>query len=170
MADIRTKTFHAIYNILECQGYLQNVCPGLIDDILQEIKSCESDNVTFSVDLHCRCKIAGPILEHKMLTLQKVVIRQHRNLNLKNHAQFLNCLFQEMLPLAFVVALLVFTLSFLSLAYSKQCKSLIWAVRDMTGLLALIVESNCLPLTNISSDLSGTTKTSRCTIWMVMSM
>ena len=55
-----------------------DVPPGFIDDILQEIKASESDSVTFSVDLRRRCKIAGPILEHKMSTLQRVVIRQHR--------------------------------------------------------------------------------------------
>ncbi|KAK0237053.1 hypothetical protein EDD85DRAFT_1023784 [Armillaria nabsnona] len=186
-AHIRTKTFHAIYDILECQGYLQSVCPGLIDDILQEIKSCEADNVTFSVDLRRRCKVAGPDLERKMSMLQKVVIRQHRNLNLKNHARFLNCLLRGMLTLAFVFALLVFALTFVGIApdsrflnffspilpmcpglvmmtsnaSSYACSvvsqvdtmntdafKLIWAVRDMTGLLALIAESDSLPLTD----------------------
>ncbi|PBK80656.1 hypothetical protein ARMGADRAFT_1171790 [Armillaria gallica] len=188
-AHIRTKTFHAIYDMLECQGYLQSVCPGLIDDILQEIQASESDNVTFSVDLRRRCKIAGPILEHKMSTLQRVVIRQHRNLNLKNHARFLKCLLRGMLTLAFVFALLVFALSFVGIApdsrflnffspilpmcpglvmmtsnaSSYACSvvsqvdtmntdalKLIWAVRDMTGLLALIAESDSLPLTDAS--------------------
>ncbi|PBK72011.1 hypothetical protein ARMSODRAFT_797614 [Armillaria solidipes] len=188
-AHIRTNTFHAIYDILECQGYLQSVCPALIDDILQEIKASESDNVTFSVDLRRRCKIAGPILEHKMSTLQKVLIKQHRNLNLKNHARFLNCLFRGMLTLAFVFALSVFALTFVGIApdsrfldflslilpfcpglvmmtssaSSYACSivsqvdtmntdvfKLIWAVRDMTGLLALIAESDRFPLTDAS--------------------
>ncbi len=74
----RTKALHAIYDIIEYRGYLESVCAGLINDILQEIKDNGSEMVTFSADLRRRCKIAGPELEHKMSMLQAIVIRQHR--------------------------------------------------------------------------------------------
>ncbi|KAK0447859.1 uncharacterized protein EV420DRAFT_1647601 [Desarmillaria tabescens] len=188
-AHTRTKTLHAIYEILECQGYLQSVCPTLINDILQEIQACDSDSVTFSADLRRRCKISGPILEHKMWSLQKVVIRQHRNLNFKNHARFVDYLFRGLLTLALACALLGFVWSFFGIAsdsriinlmylvlsfcpllamitsntssYASKIVSrvdtmnmdafkLIWAVRDMAGLLALIAESDASPLTSVS--------------------
>ncbi|PBK72016.1 hypothetical protein ARMSODRAFT_954818 [Armillaria solidipes] len=188
-AHTRTKTLHAVYDILECQGYLQSVCPALINDLLQEIKACESECVTFSADLRRRCQIAGHILEHRMSTLQKVVIGQHKNLNLKNYVIFLNCLFRGLLTLAFVSALWAFGLTFFGIApksriidfvcivlsfgpllamitsdsssYAQKIVSyvdtistdtfkLVWAVRDMAGLLALIAESDRSPLTDVS--------------------
>ncbi|KAK0446602.1 uncharacterized protein EV420DRAFT_1570306 [Desarmillaria tabescens] len=192
-AHTRTKTLHAIYEILECQGYLQSVCPMLINDIFQEIQACDSDSVTFSADLRYRCKISGPILEHKMRSLQKVVIRQHRisrtNLNFKNHARFVDHLFRGLLTLALVCALSGFVWSLFGIAsdskiinlmylvlpfcpllamitsnassYASNIVSrvdtmnmdafkLIWAVRDMVGLLALIAQSDASPLTNVS--------------------
>ncbi|KAK0237065.1 hypothetical protein EDD85DRAFT_1023795 [Armillaria nabsnona] len=87
-AHVRTKTFYAIYDILEYQGYLQSACPGLINDILQEIKDNNSDSMTFSLSLRCRCKVAGPQLEDKTCTLQKVVVRQHKDLNARNLLRF----------------------------------------------------------------------------------
>ncbi|KAK0447930.1 uncharacterized protein EV420DRAFT_866556 [Desarmillaria tabescens] len=77
-SHVRTKALHTIYDILECQGYLESTCPGFIDDILQEIVTCNSDSVAFSADLRRRCKIAAPMLEHKMWALQKVLIKQHK--------------------------------------------------------------------------------------------
>ncbi|PBK80661.1 hypothetical protein ARMGADRAFT_1068900 [Armillaria gallica] len=188
-AHTRTETLHAIYDILECQGYLQSVFPALINDILQETRASESDCVTFSVDLRRRCKNFGPILERKISKLQKVVIRQHGNLNLKNCVIFLNCLIRGLLTLAFVSALWAFALTFSGIppksrildfecifllfcpllamitsdtsscaqkivsyvdTISTDTFKLIWAVRDMAGLLALIAESDRSPLTDVS--------------------
>ncbi|PBK69599.1 hypothetical protein ARMSODRAFT_1018981 [Armillaria solidipes] len=85
---VRTKTLYAIYDILEYQGYLQSACPGLINDILQEIKDNNSDSMTFSLSLRHRCKVAGPQLEDKTCMLQKVVVRQHKDLNARNLLRF----------------------------------------------------------------------------------
>ncbi len=77
------KTLYTIYDIIEYRGYLESVCPGLINDVLQEIRDNGSDTMAFSDDLCRRCKTAGPELERKMSMLQAIVIRQHRvSLNL----------------------------------------------------------------------------------------
>ncbi|PBK69590.1 hypothetical protein ARMSODRAFT_957274 [Armillaria solidipes] len=81
---VRTKTLYAIYDILEYYGHLEIVCPGLINDILQEIKDGNSDSMSFSVSLRHRCKIAAPQLERETRMLQKVVIRQHKDLGAHN--------------------------------------------------------------------------------------
>ncbi|KAK0421605.1 hypothetical protein EV421DRAFT_1747137 [Armillaria borealis] len=50
-SHVQTNTLHAIYDILEYRGYLESVCPGIINDILQEIKDNSSEMVTFSADI-----------------------------------------------------------------------------------------------------------------------
>ncbi|KAK0431924.1 hypothetical protein EV421DRAFT_133121 [Armillaria borealis] len=77
-SHIQTKTLYTIYDIIEYRGYLESVCPGLINDVLQEIGDNGSDTMAFSEDLRRRCKTAGPELERKMSMLQAIVIRQHR--------------------------------------------------------------------------------------------
>ncbi|KAK0200836.1 hypothetical protein DFS33DRAFT_1386782 [Desarmillaria ectypa] len=42
-SHVRTKILYAIYDILEYRGYIESVCSGLINDILQEIKDSSSD-------------------------------------------------------------------------------------------------------------------------------
>ncbi|KAK0447849.1 uncharacterized protein EV420DRAFT_1767436 [Desarmillaria tabescens] len=83
-SHVQTKTLYVIYDILEYWGYLESTCPGLINDILQEIKNRCSDTVEYSANLRRRCKTAGPELEHKMSMLQAVVIRQYKDSNPKN--------------------------------------------------------------------------------------
>ncbi|PBK80668.1 hypothetical protein ARMGADRAFT_1171799 [Armillaria gallica] len=92
LPHVLTKTLYAIYDILEYQGYLQSACPELINDILQEIKDNNSDSMTFSLSLQRRCKVAGPQLEDKTCMLQKVVVRQHKDLNARNLLRFFDYL------------------------------------------------------------------------------
>ncbi|KAK0447847.1 uncharacterized protein EV420DRAFT_862221 [Desarmillaria tabescens] len=182
--SIRTKTLHAIYDILEHWGYLESACPGLIDDILQEIKVNASDTMTFSVDLRHRCQTAGLELDHKMRMLQAIVNRQHRDFNPKNLLKtiaYLICgalaifalVLVPLLPwvssespidtwLPYIGLIGLHMIPTASRAYSPALDiayriddlntktfQLIWAVRDVAGLLTLISESESSPLSDV---------------------
>ncbi|SJL11152.1 uncharacterized protein ARMOST_14555 [Armillaria ostoyae] len=180
-SHVRTKTLHAIYDILEYRGYLESVFPGLISDILQEIKDNGSDTVEFSVDLRQRCKTAVPELEYKMSMLQAVVIRQHRDFNPKKLAKTITCLYFGGIAIVFLVFALLYPWNPIEstfdsclvdigifCAFTVRITSglqphasdivhdvdvlntstfeLIWAVRDVAGLLTCIAES---PLSDV---------------------
>ncbi|KAK0200838.1 hypothetical protein DFS33DRAFT_1277202 [Desarmillaria ectypa] len=132
-AHIRTKTLHTGYDVLECQEYLQGVCPALINDILREIQTCDSEKM---------CKAAGPILEHKMWTLQK-------NLNLGNHAGFLDCFFRVLLALAFVCPLSAFALTIFGIALDSGFMNFVIFVLSFCPLLATMTQSRLA--SNVSS-------------------
>ncbi|KAK0189555.1 hypothetical protein F5146DRAFT_1001807 [Armillaria mellea] len=134
VAHTQTKTLYTIHDILECRGYLKSVCPGLINDILQEIKDNNSDT------------IAGPELEDKMSMLQVVVTRQHR-LRDPDESGCARWVFTWLVSAWFAT-------SVTSTAHLRShdivsefddlninAFQLIWAVRDMVGLLTLIAES-----------------------------
>ncbi|KAK0235460.1 hypothetical protein EDD85DRAFT_968434, partial [Armillaria nabsnona] len=103
VSPTRTKALHAIYDIIEYRGYLESVCAGLINDILQEIKDNDSEMVSFNADVRRRCKIAGPELEHKMSMLQAIVIRQHRDFSLENLVKTISYLQYGGLAVVFLI-------------------------------------------------------------------
>ncbi|SJL11142.1 uncharacterized protein ARMOST_14545 [Armillaria ostoyae] len=139
---VRTKTLYAIYDILEYYGHLEIVCPGLINDILQEIKDGNSDSMSFSVSLRHRCKIAAPQLERETRMLQKVVIRQHKDLGAHNVPRY----FEYLLWGAGALTSLVHDADVLN----TNAFQLIWAVRDMAALLTRIAETEGSSLCDVS--------------------
>ncbi|SJL11149.1 uncharacterized protein ARMOST_14552 [Armillaria ostoyae] len=179
-SHVQTNTLHAIYDILEYRGYLESVCPGIINDILQEIKDNSSEMVTFSADIRHRCMTAGPELEHKMSILQAVVIRQHRDFNpndfvktiVRRSVVVFFLLLVLLLPWApaeprfgtlyigMFSAYLTALLTYNTYSYARDIVpkiddlntntfQLIWAVRDMAGLLTLIAESEGPPFPDV---------------------
>ncbi|KAK0237050.1 hypothetical protein EDD85DRAFT_790744 [Armillaria nabsnona] len=186
-SHIQTKTLYTIYDIIEYRGYLKNVCPGLINDVLQEICDNGSDTMAFSDDLRHRCKTAGPELEHKMLMLQVIVIRQHRDFNPKTFVKTITylrygalvILFCITLPLllclvtsksssasttclGYIGVISVYVITVVSEIHPPTCEvaqevnslnantfQLIWAVRNVAGLLTLIAESKGSPMSNM---------------------
>ncbi|KAK0431935.1 hypothetical protein EV421DRAFT_1742747 [Armillaria borealis] len=89
-------------------GYLESVFPGLISDILQEIKDNSLDTVEFSVNLRQRCKTVVLELEYKMSMLQAVVIRQHRDFNPKKITKIITCLYYGGIAIVFLVFALLY--------------------------------------------------------------
>ncbi|SJL11175.1 uncharacterized protein ARMOST_14578 [Armillaria ostoyae] len=187
LSHIQTKTLYTIYDIIEYRGYLESVCPGLINDVLREIGDNGSDTMAFSDDLRRRCKTAGPELERKMSMLQAIVIRQHRDFNPKTFVKTINylrfgayvILYCITLPLLFCLVasesssasttclgyigvISVYAITTVSEIHPPACElaqevdslnantfQLIWAVRNVAGLLTLIAESEGSPMSDM---------------------
>ncbi|KAK0216164.1 hypothetical protein IW262DRAFT_1299412 [Armillaria fumosa] len=182
LLHIQTKTLYTIYDNIEYRGYLESVCPVLINDILQEIRDNGSDTMAFSDDLRRRCKTAGPELEPKMSILHAIVIRQHKDFNPKTFIKTINyfrlgayvILYCITLPLLFRLIAAESSSVFSTVAdyFSPRSVSetwhppvhgvaqevdnlntntfqLIWAVRNVAGLLNLIAESEGSPMSDV---------------------
>ncbi|KAK0225264.1 hypothetical protein EDD85DRAFT_795458 [Armillaria nabsnona] len=161
-------------------SFIWFVCPGLINDILQEIGDNGSDTMAFSDDLRCRCKTSGPELECKMWMLQAIVTRQHRDFNPKNFVKIITylrysayvILYCITLPLLFCLVasesssdigvISVYMITVVSETHPPACElaqevdslnantfQLIWAVRNVAGLLTLIAESEGSPMSDM---------------------
>ncbi|SJL11262.1 uncharacterized protein ARMOST_14665 [Armillaria ostoyae] len=120
--------------------YFDSGRPGLINDILQEINSCNPDDVVFSLDLRRRCETAAQHWSTRSGRC-KVLVKQHEDLNLKNHVRFLDCLYQGASTVALLDAILVFASTFFDVDPNSLLVPLLILFPSFVSVLAIKTSS-----------------------------